>query len=269
MLRDRVARHGWRPIHRGVYALNAAPLTRRQRWLAATLTTPDTVLSHASAAACWGILEYDGSYETVCRPGSGGRRRIGDLLVLRSRTLKGNTARRFAVPITTAARTIIDLCAYFDARGTGRMLREALRLKATTVAEVAAALECHPGRRGTGQLTELVHRYRCLPYARTRSPAEARALEILHDAGIEPPLVNTRIAGEEADLAWPPRRRIIEIDGPQYHRFRDEDARKEARWRDAGYHVRRIPSDAVFDEPARLVALARGYAGALSSDSQR
>ena len=39
----------WRVIHPGVYALAHAPLTRHQRWMAATLTTPDTVLSHSNA----------------------------------------------------------------------------------------------------------------------------------------------------------------------------------------------------------------------------
>ena len=70
------------------------------------------------------------------------------------------------------------------------------------------------------------------------------------------PRVNERIAGEEADLCWPERRVIIEIDGPQYHRFREEDERKQARWEAAGYTVHRLPSQAVYDEPARLVALA-------------
>ena len=53
---------------------------------------------------------------------------------------------------------------------------------------------------------------------------------------------------------------IVEIDGPQYHRFRDADARKEQRWRSAGYDVRRIASDLVYDRPDLLLALApRAY----------
>ena len=66
-----------------------------------------------------------------------------------------------------------------------------------------------------------------------------------------------RIAGEEADLVWPARRWIIEIDGPQYHRFPEEDARKERAWQGAGYTVRRIPSDDIYERPERLIALAK------------
>jgi very-short-patch-repair endonuclease len=67
--------------------------------------------------------------------------------------------------------------------------------------------------------------------------------------------VNARIAGEEADLTWPKPRVIIEIDGPQYHQFPDEDARKVRVWRAAGYDVRRISSDLVYREPAALLRL--------------
>jgi very-short-patch-repair endonuclease len=124
--------------------------------------------------------------------------------------------------------------------------------------ELRSTLARHRGRRGTRVVGELASRYSSLPYKRTRSDAEGRALELLHDAGIQPPRVNTRIAREEADLAWPERRLIIEIDGPQYHCFPDEDARKQRAWEAAGYAVRRIGSDVVYDDPSRLVALARG-----------
>jgi very-short-patch-repair endonuclease len=126
--------------------------------------------------------------------------------------------------------------------------------------ELRSTLARHRGRRGTRVVGELASRYSSLPYKRTRSDAEGRALELLHDAGIQPPRVNTRIAREEADLAWPERRLIIEIDGPQYHCFPDEDARKQRAWEAADYTVRRIPSDLVYKRPELLIALASGEA---------
>jgi very-short-patch-repair endonuclease len=88
----------------------------------------------------------------------------------------------------------------------------------------------------------LAERYAELPLARARSDAESRALELLGPG----PQLNVRINAEEADLVWPEQRLILEIDGPQYHLFSDEDARKEAAWRAAGYTVRRVSSDDVF-----------------------
>ena len=254
MVDDHARRKGWRAVHPGVYALTHAPLTRHQRWTAATLTAPATFLSHASAA-CWGIRAFDASWETVTRPGSGGSRRFGDVLVSHSRTLTGNVTARDGIAITTAARTLIDLAPHLTVYALARAFRETLRLRVTTGPDVHAAISRHRGRRGIAALVDLACRYAHLPHFRTRSNAEARTLEILHDAGVEPPLVNGRIAGEEADLAWRRSRRIIEIDGPEYHRFPDEDARKQAVWESAGYAVRRIESGLIYDHPERLLAL--------------
>jgi very-short-patch-repair endonuclease len=252
-LRDR----GWRAVHSGVHALTSAPLTRRQRWIAATLTTPDSVLSYASAGACWGFRPFEATFETVTRPGSGGRRRLGGVLVFRSKTLDGDTTWHDGIRITTAARTLIDLALHVDARATRRAFREAIRLKATTTERLLAILSRHRGRPGTRLIADLVAHYSSVPYPRTRSDAESRALELLLDAGVQAPRANRSVAGEEADLVWPERRLIIEIDGPQYHRFPDEDARKQRLWEAAGYTVRRIGSQAIYDQPAKLIALAR------------
>jgi hypothetical protein len=176
--------------------------------------------------------------------------------VLHSQTLDGETTIHEGIPITTAERTLVDLAGHVSDRQVGRMFREAIRLKTTTARRIAATAARHPSGRGSPFLAQLAARYATLPYTRTRSNPEARALELLHDAGIEPPLVNVRINGEEADLVWRERELIIEIDGPDYHRFRDEDARKQAIWERAGFVVRRVPSDVPYDDPGRLVALA-------------
>ncbi len=181
---------------------------------------------------------------------------MGRLLVCRSRKLDRDVTVRDGIRITTAARTLLDLVPGLGVGATKRAFREALRLKVTTRGHLRATLARHPGRRGSRLLADLVDRYGRVEYQRTRSDAEGRALEVLQDAGLELPRVNTRIAGEEADLAWPAHRVIIEIDGPQYHRFPEEDARKARAWRRARYSVRRIPSDRVYDEPEALIALA-------------
>jgi hypothetical protein len=118
------------------------------------------------------------------------------VLVFRSKKLDGDVTRRTGIPITTAARTLVDLAPGLDARRLGRALREAIRLRHTTARRVLDALDRHRGRRGTRPLRELATRYSALPYSRTRSDAEGRALELLHDAGVELPRVNVTVAGE-------------------------------------------------------------------------
>jgi very-short-patch-repair endonuclease len=248
----------WRALHDGVFLLTMAPASRQQRWFAAVLTAPGSVLSHGSAGACYGFYRFDKGYEVVTRPGKGGRRRLGAVVVCRSSCLDGDLTRFGRLPVTTAARVLIDLAPGLDERRLGRAFREAIRLKRTTAGRVLNAVERHRGRRGTAALRVLATRYAGLPYRRTRSDAECRALEVLHEAGREAPKVNVKVAGVEADLVWPERRLIVEIDGPQFHQFAEEDARKEQAWHAAGFTVRRIGSDEVYDAAGRLVALVGG-----------
>src|SRR5947209_6737641 len=93
----------WRPLHRGVYVLSSAPVTRRQLWFAAVLAAPKSALAEGSAGACWGFYRFQPGYEVVIRPGHGGRRRHGRLLVVRSTVLDGDITRFDGIPITTAA----------------------------------------------------------------------------------------------------------------------------------------------------------------------
>lgn len=248
---------GFRRVHDGVLVLGAAPLTALQRWQAATLTAPRTTLSHASGGGLLGVWAPPRHFETVTRPGSGGRERYGDLLVMRSTTLTGQTTRREGIPVTTGARTLWDLTPSIRGdRALRRRVREAIRLGVTTPELIRDTIAMAPRRPGSKRLGMLVDVYIRLPLRRCRSDAEAMALELLDAAGIVIPRVNERFAGEEADLCWPDLRLIVEIDGPDFHRFKEEDARKTAIWRAAGYDVRRIPSTDVYDHPELLLALA-------------
>src|SRR5947209_11073129 len=190
MVDHRVCEHRWRMVHRGVYALNNAPLTRHQLWMAATLTSPNSFLSGASSGACWGFRPWRGSFEVITRPGTGGPRRLGKVLVRRSLTLDGDVTRHQGIPILTAARALIDLAPHLPDKGTRRAFREALRLKVTTRTELKRTLARHQHRPGAPLLADLTARYGHLPYQRTRSDPEGRALELVTDAGLPPPRVN-------------------------------------------------------------------------------
>ena len=164
---------------------------------------------------------------------------------------------RFGIPVTRVPRTLLDLTPRIGDRQLARCVREALRLRTTSVTEIMDALTGrHRGRRGTRRLALAVARYSELPVHRARSGPEVEALIVLREGGRPTPRLNVRIAGEEADLSWPAHRLIIELDGPQYHLDRGEDDRKRACWEAAGWTVRRMPSPAVVDQPQRLLALA-------------
>jgi hypothetical protein len=158
--------------------------------------------------------------------------------------------------ITSVPRTLLDLAANVGSRELARALREAVRLKTTTIGELADHLGRYQGRRGSRRLALAIARYTGLPLERARSGAEVRALEVLRDAGRPLPKLNVRLCGEEADLSWADHRLIIEIDGGPFHLDVGEDARKQAIWEAAGWSVRRLPSEHVYEHPDRLLTLA-------------
>lgn len=246
------------PVEEGVFAL-APPLDHDElgKWMGATLTAPESFLSHASGAAARGFWSLPRPFETVTRPGDGGPVLHGGVRVHRSRTLDGDTEEFKGIPITTVPRTLLDLARIrISDRALARAVREAIRLKLTSTAEVADVLIAHERQRGTRRLARTLARYSGLPLERARSGAEVRALELLRDAKRPMPRLNQRIAGEEADLSWREERLIIEIDGGPFHLDVGEDARKQAIWEAAGWTVRRLPSDDVYERPHLLLALA-------------
>jgi hypothetical protein len=177
------------------------------------------------------------------------------VLVFRSSILDGDRATLRGIPLTAVPRTLLDLAPRLSERALARAVREAVRLKLTTIEEIAGSLARHRRRRGSRRLLAVVARYTGLPIERARSGAEVRALELLRAAGYALPRLNVRVAGEEADLSWA-RTVLIEIDGGPFHADIGEDARKQACWERAGWTVRRISSDDVYENPERLLALA-------------
>lgn len=242
----RAARHAWRTIFDGVYLLGEAEPDRWQRWLAACLTAPGTLLAGPSVAACCGFGHFDPAVVFVVREGSGGPRHFGRVRVSRSRILGDDIAWRAGIPILAPERTIIDLAPHVPLHRVRKMIREAIRLDVTTPALLLDACARHRGRRGVVAVREQAWVCAALPLDRARSDAESFALERLFRAGLPLPKLNESVGGEEADLVDHERRLIVEVDGPQFHLFPDDDARKEAAWAAAGYTVARLPSDAIY-----------------------
>lgn len=244
-------------VERGVYAV--APVLAHDpwgRWMTATLTHAGSVLSHLSAAVAWKLLSFERGLITITRRGSHGRRVHGGVLVHQSTVLDGEVTTLNGIPITTVARTLVDIAGTVSERALRRAVREAVRLELVTMVELGDALGRYRGRRGVRELARTLARYSGLPLERARSGAEVRALEILRDADVPMPRLNRYVACVEADLSWPAWRLIVEIDGPPFHLDVGEDACKEKAWGDAGWVVRRLSSDDVYERPRRLVELA-------------
>ncbi|MBJ7518332.1 MAG: hypothetical protein JHC84_01435 [Solirubrobacteraceae bacterium] len=243
-----------REVHHGVHVTGDAPLTELQRCWAAVLTEPGTFLSHTSVARLLGFDDWRTDVHTVTRLGSGGTRRHPGLLVYRSKTLPPAVRTHInGLPCLSPARTLLDLLPARPDLSARRLTRNALRVGAVDARSLRVALALHPGRRGITRLRQYTNEYAHLPMHRTKSDAEALGLAVLDAAQIPIPLVNVKVDGEEADYAWPAARWIVELDSRQWH-HPVEDARKTAVWERAGWTVRRVPTDDVYDRPHRLLA---------------
>lgn len=257
---------GLHRVHRGVLRIGAERPGRDQRWKAATLTTPDTVLGLASAGDLHDVRPWPrrgGRHATVLRPGGGGLRTMDGLVVARSTLLgEGDVCEIRGIRATRVERTLIDLAGILDRGEIRKPMREALRLKRTTILDLEVALIRYARRAGTPEVRALTERYSRLQLERCKSDGEALASEQLDLAGLPIPIVNLVVGGYEADLVFPTLRLLIEIDGPAFHVLKDSDATRTRAWTAAGYTVRRLPSDDVFaDEQAVPNIVRRHLAG--------
>jgi very-short-patch-repair endonuclease len=218
-------------LHQGVYAVGHRVLTREGRWMAATLATGG-VLSHVTAAAAWDLRRTSGLIH-VTVAGDVGRKRRRGITVHRSATLEPHdVAVHRGIPITTPARTIIDLSRTL----TGRPLEHVIDL-----ADQRGLVDFdHLRQANSASLQAVLSRYSPAP---TRSELEERFLRLCDDHGIPRPETNTRIEGIEVDFVWRDRRLIVEVDGYAYHRSParfESDRERDVNLTVAGWRVLRF-----------------------------
>jgi predicted transcriptional regulator of viral defense system len=115
----------WR-VHQGIYAVGRPTLTLEGRFIAAVLSCGATAaLSHIAAAILWGLIKERGPRIDVTVPRGGQRRRRGALIIHRADLPESDVTTRHGIPVTTPARTLIDLADVLTRRQLERALDEA------------------------------------------------------------------------------------------------------------------------------------------------
>jgi very-short-patch-repair endonuclease len=225
-------------LHRGVYAVGHTVLRIEGRWIAATLATGG-LLSHATAAAAWDLRPHAGAIHVTV---VGNARQRTGLRVHRSRTLEA-TSRR-GIPITTPARTIIDLARTLKGRPLEQALDRAEHLRLLDFGELQ-------DRPIPTSLQAVLSLYGA--QAPTRSELEERFLQLCADHGIRRPETNARISGYEVDFVWRDKRLIVEVDGYAYHRSPtafETDRERDVNLARAGWRVLRFTWAQITRRPA-------------------
>ncbi|HUG41180.1 MAG TPA: type IV toxin-antitoxin system AbiEi family antitoxin domain-containing protein [Longimicrobiales bacterium] len=252
-------------LFRGVYRVPAPLAGRYEREMAAVLACGhDALLSHRSATAVWTLLPAVAG-EPVEEVSMRGTYRVPGPSVRVHRVTRLDAADRtvaHGIPITTPARTIVDIAATATARELEQALAVAERDGLATPDEVARALARRPGRRGAGILRALLDSAE--PPAFARSEAEELLLALVRSAGLPAPRTNVIVCGFEVDFLWSAAGLVVEIDGFEFHRSREafeRDRRRDADLMTAGYRVMRVTWRQLRDESHVVLArLARALA---------
>ena len=237
----------------GVYALAPARVDPPALAAAAVLAGgPDAVASHASAAFLWGfVARWQPPPEITLTAGD---RRPRGILTHRCPSLKRRDIRRqLRVPVTSPARTILDIAPRLTAKQRTRLVNDARRdgyLHPDSFTDILARNPYHPG-------TKLLTPFADTSTNPTRSPFEDEFLAFVQRYGLPTPQINVIVNGREVDAYFPDAKLIVEADGWDFHK--DREAFEDDRERDAenlrhGLKTLRITKQRMTQTPDREAA---------------
>ena len=253
----------WRRVRPCVYALwtpwNSNGLWR-QRLVAASLWLgAGSAVSHRAAAV---VLELDGVTSAPIEVSTLGirQKREPGLVVHRVRSLSAEEiVRRDGIPVTSPARTLIDLCAVVEPRVVEMALESVIRRRLAAVEQIRDALDRSTYRAHSRTvLGRLLDEFQLVA---TESALEAIVWRLLRDSHLPLPQRQFWVYDADArsvariDFAYPDARVGIEADGYESHSSRRDWRRDRARqnaltqlgwrilratWEDATRYPRRI-----------------------------
>jgi very-short-patch-repair endonuclease len=263
-IRHRVSQGWLKRWHRGVYLVG--PLeTPWSRAMAAVLAYGGgALLSHHPSGVLWTLRPPPAKTLHVTVVGRDARGRDG-IRVHRVRHLhQADVTRRLGIPVTSPARTLLDVAADGPQRDVDRAVDEARVHRLVTDHSLDEQCSRYPSHRGVPALRRAMNTEPRL----TRSEAERRLLELIRVARLPEPRTNVRIGRHEVDFLWPVHRLVVEVDGYAFHSERssfERDRRRDAALTLAGYRVIRITWRQITEERELVIAT---LAGALASQPE-
>lgn len=226
-------------MFRNVYLVAGRPVTDHARMLAAALACgPTAVISHLTSALLWKLVPRTlatGLHVTVEKQV---RSHEGITVHRRPGMASGERTQHFGVPVTTPARTLLDIAPLVTQRRLSRAIRQA---EVTGLVKHEALVEfAESGRRGAPALRKAL----APGSTPTRSSFEDEIADLIRALpGVPAIETNARVAGREVDIYVPSTNLAIEVDGGRWHdtpQARHEDRLKQAELEAAGLRVRRV-----------------------------
>ncbi|HEU4975929.1 MAG TPA: DUF559 domain-containing protein [Baekduia sp.] len=163
-----------------------------------------------------------------------------------------------ATPITTVARTLVDLADILDRDRLERAVHETEVLRLIDVDAVHDAIARAPGRSGRRRLLALLETYTAAPP--TRNDLERRFLRLCRDYDLPTPRTNVHVdlgrpTLNELDAVFEAPRVIVELDGAAVHHTRrafEDDRARDGALAARGWVVVRVTWRRLCDEPGAV-----------------
>ena len=244
--------------------------------MAAVLASgPGAVVSHRDAAALLGLWDIRHARIDITTDRRSRKAQPGILLHRVRRLTEDERTEVQGIPVTSVARTAVDLTDLVGRPRLTRILREADYRGLLDLDALDKAIARAHGRRRVSLLVDALEEHR--PGLVVRSELEHRFLELCREHGLAAPEMNVRktISGRryELDCLWRAERVVVELDGAAAHssvQAFEADRARDAALSAAGftplrYTWRRLEHDerGVVAELAAL--LERPAAGRVSS----
>jgi very-short-patch-repair endonuclease len=240
-------------IHRGVYAVGYRTLTPKGHRMAAVLAYgPDAVLSHRSAAAHWDIGQPSWKIDVTTPRSRRGRKgtRVHQAILHPE-----DIAIHDGIPITSVARTILDLAAHLNDDRLTRLIEDADRKQLFDLRALDRAIARRPRTSGVVRLRRVLSAYRGPADTRSKLERDFRALIV--KAGLPEPQYNVLLAGLTVDVYWPEWKLVVELDGEPYHtspRAYETDRIRDATLQKIDTRVLRVTGNRMDNEPESVLA---------------
>lgn len=212
-------------VEPGIYLLPGRPRSWEVEALAACLTRGSGArLGFSSAAKLFDLVEgqrHDGHIEVVV-PHTGSSLSTDRVTVHRTRRIVSADVAKYGVlPVTTAARTIVDLATGLDETKVERLVDDSLVRRVTSVPLLSGSLarNAASGRRGAGRVRSAL----ALSDSGTmQSHAEVVVARWLRRSGFPAPVAQMPVKGPDGrrwyvDFGWPAFRLVLEVDSFQHH----------------------------------------------------
>lgn len=249
-----VAGGRWHRLHQGVYAVGHTNLSLRGHCLAAVLASgPNSLLSHYSAGWLLGLISTRPVPIHVTTPLP--RKRRGAVRIHHSRTLiDDDRALEEGIPVTSVARTALDLAAGVRFRTLRRVVRRAEELRVFDLGDFHSILARNQGHRGTAPLSRALAIYE--PPRFTRSELEREFAALAEQIGLPAFATNFNAAGYELDVYWPELRFAVELDVYATHGGHEsfeEDRRRDEELKLAGIELTHVTGHRLEREPRQVI----------------